>query len=198
VEEKRKAIELIKQALDEDEITTFDMTEGSTTKHQLIIHHNANSQEMPEMPKKTKSKATKKVLFRQNSYLRNTVTNVFREIEVDIPITMDSENLSEKKKRSLIEVAIKSGLISDEWHLDTDLVDDNQSFDADLVDEDEIITECLDELIARMEEEVHFLLTGIQLNPNSLFYLTKRKLIRSMLERLPDPDSLYLLKRNYS
>lgn len=148
------------------------------------------------MPKKMKSKATKKVSFRQTSYLRNTVTNVFREIEVDIPITMDSENLSEKQKRSLIEVAIKSGLISDEWHLDTDLVDEDQSFDADLVDEDEIITECLDELIARMEEEVHFLLTGIQLNPNSLFYLTKRKLIRSMLERLPDPDSLYLLKRN--
>ena len=162
---------------------------------------------MPEMPKKTKSKATKKVLFRQTSYLRNTVTNVFREIVVDIPITMDSENLSEKQKRSLIEVAIKSGLISDEWHLDIDLVDDDrmfdavlvdddQIFDAVLVDEDEIITECLDELIARMEEEVHFILTGIQLNPNSLFYLTKRKLIRSILERLPDPDSLYLLRRN--
>lgn len=148
------------------------------------------------MPKKTKSKATKKVLFRQTSYLRNTVTNVFREIEVDIPITMDSENLSEKQKRSLIEVAIKSGLNSDEWHLDIDLVDDDQSFDAVLVDEDAIITECLDELLARMEEEVHFILTGTQLKPNSLFYLTKRKLIRSMLERLPDPDSLYLLRRN--
>ncbi len=103
------------------------------------------------MPKKTKSKATKKVLFRQKSYLPNTVTNVFREIEVDIPITMDSENLSEKQKRSLIEVAIKSGLISDEWHLDIDLVDDDRIFDIDLafdefflVDEEQITTEIVD------------------------------------------------------
>lgn len=78
------------------------------------------------------SNARKRITFLQSAY---TVIDVDREIEIDVPANIDTDNLSEEQMRTIIEDAIEAGVISEEqasWQSDGDL---------SLVDEEVIMTE---------------------------------------------------------
>ncbi len=83
------------------------------------------------------SSTTKRVTFLQTTHTA-AVINVEREIEVDVPASIDTDCLSEEQMREIIEDAIESGLISEEqasWQSDGDF---------SLVDEEQITTEIVD------------------------------------------------------
>jgi hypothetical protein len=81
------------------------------------------------------SKARKRVTFLQSAY---AVIDVDREIEIDVPANIDTDNLSEEQMSTIIEFAIEAGLISEEqasWQSDGDF---------SLVDEEVIMTEIVE------------------------------------------------------
>lgn len=80
---------------------------------------------------------TKRITIYQQA---NTLVDVNREITIDVPTWLETENISEEQLQKIVEDAIESGLVSEsqaDWHSDGDYsLLDEQNITSDVVSDD--------------------------------------------------------------
>lgn len=80
---------------------------------------------------------TKRITVYQHTHAQ-TLVDVEREITIEVPFWLETQNISEEQLQKLIEDAIESGLVSEsqaDWH---------SGGDHSLVDEQDITSEVVD------------------------------------------------------